>query len=61
MFRRGDPEPIADIKHPQWTATLYDLLSAYARAAPAAARSAHVRFKQRTVWSLQEAREAWNG
>ena len=28
---RGDPEPIADIKHPQWTATLYDLLTAYAR------------------------------
>ena len=31
VFRRGDPEPIADIKHPQWTATLYDLLSAYAK------------------------------
>ena len=31
MFQRGDPEPIADIKHPQWTATLYDLLSAYAK------------------------------
>ena len=29
MFSRGDPEPIAQIKHPQWTATLYDLLSAY--------------------------------
>ena len=25
------PEPIADIKHPEWTATLYDLLSAYAQ------------------------------
>ena len=31
VFQRGDPEPIADIKHPQWTATLYDLLSAYAK------------------------------
>ena len=31
VFQRGDPEPIADIKHPQWTATLYDLLSAYAQ------------------------------
>ena len=30
VFRRGDPEPIADIKTPEWTATLYDLLSAYA-------------------------------
>ena len=36
MFDRGDPEPIADIKQPQWSATLYDLLSAYARAAPEA-------------------------
>ena len=31
VFRRGQPEPIAHIKHPQWSATLYDLLSAYAR------------------------------
>src|SRR5262249_34871883 len=31
VFRRGRPEPIAHIKHPQWTATLYDLLSAYAQ------------------------------
>ena len=30
VFRRGDPEPITDIKTPEWTATLYDLLSAYA-------------------------------
>ena len=31
MFGRGAPEPIADIKRPEWTATLYDLLSAYAQ------------------------------
>ena len=30
VFARGQPEPIAHIKHPQWTATLYDLLTAYA-------------------------------
>src|SRR5215510_1124149 len=30
VFARGNPEQIAEIKHPQWTATLYDLLSAYA-------------------------------
>src|ERR1043165_7214147 len=30
VFGRGDPEPIAEIKRPQWSATLYDLLSAYA-------------------------------
>ena len=56
VFRRGDPEPVADIKHPQWTATLYDLLSAYATQRQRSALG-HVRFKQRTVWSLQEARE----
>ena len=38
VFGRGAPEPIADIKRPEWTATLYDLLSAYAHAAPEAAR-----------------------
>jgi segregation and condensation protein A len=57
MFQRGDPEPIADIKHPQWTATLYDLLSAYAKQRQQAAFS-HVQFKKRNVWALQEAREA---
>jgi segregation and condensation protein A len=57
VFQRGDPEPIADIKHPQWTATLYDLLSAYAQQRQQSAL-AHVRFKPRNVWALQEAREA---
>ena len=57
VFGRGDPEPIADIKHPQWTATLYDLLSAYASQRQRTAL-AHVRFRQREVWSLAEAREA---
>ena len=55
--RRGDPEPIAEIKHPQWTATLYDLLTAYAQQRQNKALS-HVRFAKRTVWSLAEAREA---
>jgi len=57
IFQRGDPEPIADIKHPQWTATLYDLLSAYAKQRSQNAFS-HVQFKKRNVWALQEAREA---
>src|SRR5207253_10224337 len=30
VFRRGTTEPIAHIQHPQWSATLYDLLTAYA-------------------------------
>jgi segregation and condensation protein A len=57
VFRRGQPEPIAHVKHPQWTATLYDLLSAYAHQRQRSAL-AHVRLAQRTVWSLAEAREA---
>ena len=57
IFSRGDPEPISHIKHPQWSATLYDLLSAYARAASETG-AGHVRFAARKVWSLAEARGA---
>src|SRR5258706_11328398 len=57
VFRRGQPEPIAHIKHPEWSATIYDLLSAYAQQRQKQALS-HVRFAKRTVWSLAEAREA---
>lgn len=56
VFSRGAPEPIKNIKHPQWTASLYDLLSAYAVQRQKRALS-QVRFKQRTVWSLAEARQ----
>jgi segregation and condensation protein A len=55
VFSRGDPEPIRDIKHPQWTASLYDLLSAYSVQRQKSALG-QVRFKQRNVWSLAEAR-----
>src|SRR5436309_7279752 len=57
VFRRGQPEPIAHIKHPQYSATIYDLLTAYAQQRQKSAL-AHVRFAPRTVWSLAEAREA---
>jgi segregation and condensation protein A len=57
VFRRGDPEPIEIIKRPQWSATLYDLLSAYATQRQRHAL-AHVRVAKREVWSLAEAREA---
>jgi segregation and condensation protein A len=57
VFGRGAPEPIADIKRPEWTATLYDLLTAYAQQRQKNAL-ARVRFAPRTVWSLAEAREA---
>jgi segregation and condensation protein A len=55
VFARGLPEPIAEIKRPEWTATLYDLLSAYANQRQRSVLS-RVSFKQRTVWSLAEAR-----
>jgi segregation and condensation protein A len=57
VFGRGAPEPIADIKRPEWTATLYDLLTAYASQRQKSAL-ARVRFAPRNVWSLAEAREA---
>jgi segregation and condensation protein A len=57
VFQRGQPEPIAEIKRPEWSATLYDLLSAYAVRRQTQARS-YVRMPKREVWSLAEAREA---
>src|SRR5712672_3686703 len=56
VFSRGQPEPIAHIKRPEWTATLYDLLSAYASQRQRHALS-HLHYAKRTVWSLAEARE----
>jgi segregation and condensation protein A len=56
VFDRGEGEPIAHIKHPQWTATLYDLLTAYASQRQKSAFST-VRLAKRAVWSLAEARE----
>ncbi len=57
IFARGAPEPIAENKQPEWSATLYDLLTAYATQRSLSVLS-RVRFKQRTVWSLAEARAA---
>src|ERR1700761_7843429 len=57
VFARGLPEPIAEIKKPEWSATLYDLLSAYASQRQKQARL-FVRLPKRAVWSLSEAREA---
>ncbi|MGD9925282.1 MAG: ScpA family protein [Pseudorhodoplanes sp.] len=55
-FSRGAPEPIKNIKHPQWTASLYDLLSSYSMQRQKRVLS-QVRFKKRQVWTLAEARE----
>ncbi|MEP7032329.1 MAG: ScpA family protein [Pseudolabrys sp.] len=57
IFARGAPEPIAEIKQPEWSATLYDLLTAYSTQRAKSVLS-RVRFKKRTVWSLAEARAA---
>ena len=55
IFPRGDPESIAEIKHPKFTATLFDLLTAYA-AQRQQRVLATVHLARRTVWSLNEAR-----
>jgi segregation and condensation protein A len=57
VFGRGAPETIAELKQPEWTATLYDLLTAYT------SQRQHntlgrVRFAKRNVWSLADARAA---
>lgn len=55
MFARGLPEPLTAVKRPEWSATLYDLLTAYAIQRRKHAMS-RVRFVPRVVWSLAEAR-----
>ena len=57
MFLRGGPEGIETISQPKYQAKLFDLLSAYARQRQKTATS-RVVVRQRTVWSLAEAREA---
>jgi segregation and condensation protein A len=59
FFGRGSPESMAITRRSDYEASLYDLLSAYARQRQKHAM-AHVRFKERAVWSLAEAREALN-
>src|SRR6202048_3387875 len=55
IFPRGNPESIAEIKHPKFTATLFDLLTAYATQRQQRVL-ATVHLQKRTVWSLAEAR-----
>ncbi len=54
---RGGAEGIETVATPQWNASIYDLLSAYARQRQKQALS-RVTLRQRAVWSLAEAREA---
>jgi segregation and condensation protein A len=55
VFPRGNPEQIAEIRHPKYTATLFDLLTAYAVQRQSRVL-ASVHLTKRTVWSLAEAR-----
>ncbi len=56
IFARGAPEPITILRRSLWEASLFDLLKAYAtqreRGIPTDYKP-----RERTVWSLQEARE----
>jgi segregation and condensation protein A len=55
IFPRGNPEAIAEIRHPKYTATLFDLLTAYtAQRQQRVLASVHL--AKRSVWSLAEAR-----
>ena len=56
FFARGLPEPIVAEARRQYTATLYDLLTAYA-AQRQRRMVTQVTIARRTVWSLAEARE----
>jgi len=56
VFARGMPEAVVVERQNRWSATLYDLLSAYAAQRQRRAVT-NVRIARRTVWSLAEARE----
>ena len=55
VFPRGNPEEIAEVRRPKFSATLFDLLSAYAIQRQARVVTS-VHMAKRTVWSLAEAR-----
>lgn len=57
IFARGAPESVETTQRTQWKASLFDLLSAYARQRQTQAL-ARVTVKKREVWSLSEARAA---
>lgn len=56
VFARGMPEPVVVEKHSAYSATLYDLLTAYAAQRQRRAVT-NVRIARRPAWSLKEARD----
>ncbi|KZL19137.1 Segregation and condensation protein A [Pseudovibrio axinellae] len=59
VFARGAPETVSVERRSVWTATLYDLLMAYASQRQRNSVTS-VYVKKRQVWSLQDAREILN-
>jgi len=55
VFARGMPETVIVERHNEYSASLYDLLTAYAAQRQRQAIT-NVRIARRTVWSLQDAR-----
>jgi segregation and condensation protein A len=56
VFERGLPEAVITTDESTYSATLYDLLSAYAEMRTRGANSS-ITIKQRRVWALKEARD----
>ena len=56
-FARGNPEPVVIQKLPLWDVRITDLIGAYVERRQQQVKS-RVTLHKRTVWSLQEAREA---
>ncbi|MFM1816758.1 MAG: hypothetical protein RLZ98_3453 [Pseudomonadota bacterium] len=55
VFQRGSPERMRTVSTTEHTATIYDLLKAYAEQRNRSIKPVHV-VKKRTVWSIKEAR-----
>ena len=58
VFARGAPEPVVVSRRNEYSATLYDLLTAYANQRQLTAISTAHQVRARAVWSLQDARDA---
>jgi segregation and condensation protein A len=58
VFSRGAPEPVVISKRNEYSATLHDLLTAYANRRQLTAISTAHQVRARAVWSLQDARDA---
>jgi segregation and condensation protein A len=58
VFARANPEPVEIVRRGEYSATLYDLLTAYAAIRQQTMVSEAHRVRLREVWSLQDARDA---